>query len=286
MKNATGNGLALKTADTVPDMASGRFITYTSSFPPPRQTRESGFYSIVTSRRVEDESEARPDADVQASMLTHTLLAVGHDINNALVLLYGALDLLEARAGGSSMVDLTPARSAAVRIKDLNTQLMEISRRGLPSHDTPFAFVGTLRKIVDMCAINSNMLVVYDLEDGLWPILMDADVFSQIAQNLALNARQAMPDGGTLTITGRNRKNAWGVCSVTVRMEDQGCGICDEDIPRIFCPHFTTKEDGHGIGLSFIKRAIESCGGKIEFCSSVGYGTAFTLHFPAQPEEP
>ena len=112
-------------------------------------------------------------------------------------------------------------------------------------------------------------------------ILMDREQIKQVALNLLLNAVQAMPRGGTLTLRGQNSKDGqW----ITISIQDSGVGIPDEDMNKLFDPFFSTKEGGIGLGLSIAHRIIDQHHGKIEVESDPGKGTLFTIWLPIHNE--
>jgi two-component system sensor histidine kinase HydH len=112
-------------------------------------------------------------------------------------------------------------------------------------------------------------------------ILMDREQIKQVALNLLLNAVQAMPRGGTLTLRGQNSKDGqW----ITISIQDSGIGIPDEDMNKLFDPFFSTKEGGIGLGLSIAHRIIDQHRGKIEVESDPGKGTLFTIWLPIHNE--
>jgi two-component system sensor histidine kinase HydH len=141
------------------------------------------------------------------------------------------------------------------------------------------------------------------------PVNLDRDLFEQCLLNLMLNAEQAMPDGGTLTLIGRLedsvsasesatvsasvRKDADGgsggasssththTHTVTLEVIDTGCGIPAEQLPKVFRPFHTTKTNGHGLGLAITRKIVQAHGGVIEVQSEPGRGTKFTIRLPA-----
>jgi signal transduction histidine kinase len=138
------------------------------------------------------------------------------------------------------------------------------------------------------------------------PVLLDRDLFEQAVLNLMLNAEQAMPDGGTLTLVGRvEASGEWGVRSagsedqdpghgsslrtphsalptpvVCLDVIDTGVGMCPEVLARAFRPFHTTKKGGHGLGLATARKVVEAHGGTIDCQSEPGRGTKFTIRLP------
>jgi signal transduction histidine kinase len=104
---------------------------------------------------------------------------------------------------------------------------------------------------------------------------MDVELMKSCLFNIVTNAFQAMPDGGTLTLTTEQQENGF-----VLRVSDTGVGVSEENLARIFEPFFTTKSQGLGLGLAMTKRVIEEHGGKIEFSSTEGRGSEVTIRLP------
>ena len=102
----------------------------------------------------------------------------------------------------------------------------------------------------------------------------------RVFTNLIINAIQAMPEGGTLTVSTEERDG-----TVAIRVEDTGVGIAPEQQKKIFLPYYTTKTQGTGLGLSTAQKTILTQGGNISFQSEPGKGTAFTIVLPAVPAQ-
>ncbi len=115
------------------------------------------------------------------------------------------------------------------------------------------------------------------LEEEIPPINGDAELLQQAFLNLVLNACQAMPDGGTVTLSSERNGNG----TICARVADQGSGIPSEDLDKIFRLYYTTKPEGSGMGLSLAYRIVQMHGGSIEVDSKVGKGTTMTVNFPA-----
>ena len=121
---------------------------------------------------------------------------------------------------------------------------------------------------------------------GLPPVRLDSDLFEQALLNLMLNAEQAMPDGGTLTLIGRvsDEAEAAGTHTVFLDVIDTGVGIAAEELAKLFVPFHTTKPDGNGLGLATTRKIVAAHGGTIEVQSTPGRGTKFTIALPTAIE--
>ncbi|MDE2179847.1 MAG: HAMP domain-containing protein [candidate division NC10 bacterium] len=128
----------------------------------------------------------------------------------------------------------------------------------------------------DVQGAASRITFVFRLDDKLPPINGDHELLRQAFLNLVLNACQAMPDGGTVTLA--TDRAVEGV--IRAHVIDQGTGIPAEDLDKIFRLYYTTKPDGNGIGLSLVYRIVQMHGGRIEVDSKVGQGTKMTVTFP------
>jgi signal transduction histidine kinase len=106
-------------------------------------------------------------------------------------------------------------------------------------------------------------------------IVCDEMLLERVLYNIILNAVQAMPEGGTLTITGEKSDG-----NIILSVEDTGVGIPENILPKLFTPFFTTKAKGQGLGLAICKRFIEVLNGKIDVASEVGKGSKFTITIP------
>jgi CheY-like chemotaxis protein len=215
---------------------------------------------------------------------------VAHDFNNLLMVISGNLELIESRTADDVRGLAIAARKAADRGASLTAQLLAFSRRQKLNPKTIHInaliqdFQGLiLRALGDGCKVN---LVA---DDQLWPCHVDPAQLETALLNLALNARDAMPDGGRLEIEARNvtlDENAVaGVASgsyVRLSVSDTGCGMPQETLDRVFEPFFTTKElgKGTGLGLSMVYGFVRQSGGHVAIESTVGVGTTVNLYLP------
>jgi two-component system sensor histidine kinase HydH len=142
----------------------------------------------------------------------------------------------------------------------------------------PDALLHELATLLQSQAKPANVAVRVGSRDGGRAIVADRDRLEQVLLNLSLNALQAMPDGGTLTLESVVERHR-AVLSVT----DTGRGIAADDLPRVFDPYFTTRGDGLGLGLTIARRIVEAHGGSIDVASTPGEGTRFTIVLPSGP---
>ncbi|MCC7075465.1 MAG: PAS domain S-box protein [Deltaproteobacteria bacterium] len=219
---------------------------------------------------------------------------VAHDFNNLLsVVLANADFALEAvRKGDPLFVDITEIRGAAERAALLTRQLLAFSRRQILEPEVVnlnhviVGIEGMLRRL-----IGEDVVVTHELAADLGNVLADPGQIEQVIMNLAINARDAMPQGGRLTITTGNRTldeaEASALAarpgpSVLLVITDNGGGMDSATRGRVFEPFFTTKEKGKGtgLGLSTVHGIVTQSGGAIEVESGPGTGTTFRILLP------
>ncbi|MEO7823730.1 MAG: MHYT domain-containing protein [Gemmatimonadaceae bacterium] len=220
---------------------------------------------------------------------------VAHDFNNLLMAIRGNTDLLLEDAPNDESVTegLREIRKAAERATTLTSQLLAFSRRQIlqPRVVNLNSIIAGMQDLLARL-ISEHIEVVTDLGDGLGEILVDPSQVEQVILNLAVNARDAMPDGGVLTFATANREldddDCPGVTDfargsyIELAVRDTGTGIPPEVLPHIFEPFFTTKPlgKGTGLGLATVYGVVEQSGGHISVESKPGYGTRFKVVFP------
>jgi signal transduction histidine kinase len=207
---------------------------------------------------------------------------VAHDFNNLLTVIQGYVELLEERLvdDSRSRTFLGELRHASVSAASLTRQLLAFSRRQIlePRVLDLSEAVRSVEPIVRRLIGEHITVHVHTSEERL-RILADGGQIEQIILNLAVNARDAMPDGGRLDIRiARDAEHHQAVLEVA----DTGVGMDDKTQSRIFEPFFTTKGVGRGtgLGLATVYGIVEQSGGRIEVLSAPGRGTTFTLRFP------
>jgi CheY-like chemotaxis protein len=175
---------------------------------------------------------------------------------------------------------LEDAETAAARARDLTQQLLTFARGGEPVKKT-LELSGLLKESVAFTMHGANARVLFNLAGDLWPVEADEGQFSQVIHNLVLNAVQAMPQGGQITIDGRNLPG-WQPERdfVEISITDTGVGIPETHLEKIFDPYFTTTQ-GSGLGLASCYSIINKHQGSIVAESVAGQGSTFRLLLPA-----
>lgn len=224
---------------------------------------------------------------------------IAHDFNNVLTAILLSADhlLLSARPADATFADLMEIKRNANRAAVLVRQLLAFSRKQTmrPTVLNLTDVIGDLRMLVDRMT-GTNVKVEVDYGRDLWPVKTDLGQFEQVLLNLAVNARDAMPEGGTITLRTRNlpasevaalgRRELPEDDYVMVEVSDEGTGIPPEIMDKIFEPFFTTKEvgKGTGLGLSMVYGIVKQSGGYIYPESEVGKGTTFRILLPRHVE--
>jgi PAS domain S-box-containing protein len=221
---------------------------------------------------------------------------VAHDFNNILTAIVGYTDLLAAEFGGNErqLEDLEEIRKAARRAAALTRQLLAFSRKQVlePRIIDLNSVVLNLDKML-RSLISENIDLKTDLATNLAAARADPNQIEQVIMNLAINARDAMPEGGTLTIETSNATldHAYAAQHVSVvpgdyvmlAVTDTGSGMDESTKARIFEPFFTTKPAGRGtgLGLSTVYGIVKQSGGNIWLYSEPGKGSTFKIYLPA-----
>jgi two-component system cell cycle sensor histidine kinase/response regulator CckA len=219
---------------------------------------------------------------------------ITHDFNNLLTVIKAYSDMaIESREEGDALLeDLQQIQNAVKRAASLTSQLLAFSRRQVrePRIFNLNELIGEMTKMLGR-VIGENIELCTSLEEGLWSVKADAAQVQQIIMNLVLNARDAMPMGGLLTIATANAHSGTGPAaaasradgdSVVLTISDTGRGMDQETLSHLFEPFFTTKEQGKGtgLGLSTVYGFVQQSGGTISCASRPGEGTTFRILLP------
>lgn len=221
---------------------------------------------------------------------------VAHDFNNLLTVIQGYCSLMQAEIPGESSLlkNLAQIQLASERASALTRQLLAFSRKQIlaPTVIDLNSLVVNLRMMLERL-IGEDITLSTVLQPGLWPTIADPGQIEQVIMNLVVNARDAMPAGGKLTIETHNVQidepylrthlEAPGGPCVMLVVTDTGCGMDESTQANIFEPFFTTKEPGKGTGLGLATAygIIKQSGGNITVYSEPGQGTTFKIYLPA-----
>jgi len=224
---------------------------------------------------------------------------VAHDFNNLLTVIHGYADFLESDLPHADRRrdHVREIRAASERAASLTKQLLAFGRRQV-SAPAAMDLNDVVREAEKMLRrlIGEDLRLEVDLGRGLWPVCADSGQMHQVLLNLAVNARDALPAGGRISISTRNRRSdeidlrrhpemAPADC-VELTFADDGPGIPDDVIEHIFEPFFTTKPvgAGTGLGLSIVYGVVRQNGGSIAVESAPGRGATFQMLLPAAPD--
>jgi len=214
---------------------------------------------------------------------------IAHDFNNLLTAVLGNVILarMEADPRSEQAEILLEAERAAIRAKDLTQQLLTFARGGAPVKRA--ASLGELlRESTSFVLRGSDVICHFDVPEDSWPVEVDEGQIAQVIQNLVINADEAMPSGGAIRISvenvrlGQDRSPPLAPGRyVRVAVSDQGIGIPQHYVEKIFDPYFTTKQKGSGLGLAICYTVVKRHEGHIGVESQLGRGTTFYVYLPA-----
>jgi len=244
----------------------------------------------ITERQRSEGERRKAEALEQLGLLAG---GIAHDFNNLLTAIIGNISLASLLLPPNNEMTgrLNDAKNASLRARDLAQQLLTFARGGSPIKK--MASIGRLiQDTVSFSLRGSHSRSEFALGADLWQAEIDAGQISQVIANLVVNADQAMPSGGTLHVSCENYRhsNINGSSSVIdlppgnyvrVSITDEGVGIPERYLKRIFDPYFTTKPKGNGLGLASTYSIIKNHQGLITVQSEINVGSTFTIYLPA-----
>ena len=215
---------------------------------------------------------------------------IAHDLNNILTVISGNIGLAQIEAptdSGNLLGFLSKAGQAAQHAAHLSSQLLTFSKGGAPLKKV-VSIGELLEHSAEFALYGSNLRADFDIAVDLWKAEVDAGQIEQVVNALMLNAREAMPHGGTVRVRSRNvvlEDNPGGILPaghyVKVTITDRGSGISDELRTKIFDPYFTTKPTGTGLGLAISYSIVKKHGGLLLLETSSPEGSAFAFYLRA-----
>ena len=249
---------------------------------------------LLMIRAISDSHGARTDFEKNSKLDSIAALSGGiaHDYNNLLTGIIGNITLAQTFLSQKDKpyALLDHALIASKTAKNLTQKLITFSKGGFPNKEI-VPVDGLVKSATDFTLSGSNIQCSYHLASNLRQIDADQSQIGQAIYNVVMNAREAMPDGGILTVTAKNvslinqvpalKKGDYVKISIT----DQGSGIAESEFEKIFNPYYSSKQKGNqkgmGLGLSICQSIIEKHGGAVTVESQLGFGTTFNLYLPA-----
>ncbi len=259
----------------------------------PIRDRESRIMGVVlVFRDVTEKQKMEQEVMKTQKLESLGVLAGGiaHDFNNLLTAILGNISLSKTyiqKGSDKALERLDEAEKASQRAKGLTRQLLTFAKGGEVVKRTA-SVSEIIRDSVCFALRGSNVRCKVSLPEDLWPVEIDKAQFSQVIDNLIINAQQAMPRGGTLEVEAENitvkpddmvslKEGRF----IKLSIKDQGVGIPEENLQKIFDPYFSTKENGSGLGLATTYSIIKKHDGYITVESEVDVGTTFHIYLPA-----
>jgi PAS domain S-box-containing protein len=256
---------------------------------------------ITERKRAEKEREALEELLRHAQKMESVGRLAGgvaHDFNNMLAVILGYSELMRMRlpAGDPLLKYVLEIEKAGNHSRDITRQLLAFSRKQvIAPKDVNLNDLLTVMQKTLARLIGEDIVLRFHFGENLWTVRVDPAQFDQVLVNLALNARDAMPGGGKLTIeTGNMRLDGSSPQGdgftpgdyVYLRVSDEGVGMDRETLSHVFEPFFTTKEvgKGTGLGLSTVYGIVKQNGGFINVSSEPGKGTTFKIYIPRLPD--
>jgi PAS domain S-box-containing protein len=255
--------------------------------------RRTGVGVDMTKQRLLEEQFRQAQKMEAVGQLTGGL---AHDFNNLLAGISGSLEMIETRIGQGRLADvdryMVAAKGATRRAAALTHRLLAFSRRQTldPKPTDVNRLVMSLQELIQR-SVGPGVVIEVAGAAGLWPVLVDPPQLENALLNLCINARDAMPGGGRITIATANidldteaarQYHLPGGQYVSLCVTDTGVGMSPELVTRVFEPFFTTKPlgEGTGLGLSMIYGFARQSGGQVKIASEVGRGTTVSLYLP------
>ena len=247
-------------------------------------------YEDITEQKGMDEQRM-----VMSKLESTGILAGGiaHDFNNLLAIILGNLELMDPLDQDQQELKsfLEAAKKAALEARGLTHQLITLARGGDPIKKVIF-LRNLLEEQTRLTLRGTSVSFQFSIPSDLWAVEADEGQIGQVIRNIILNAREVMPDGGTISITAANLDDSslyplplTAGRYVKVTISDQGLGIPEEVLDKVFDPYFSTKQRGEqkgmGLGLTICRSIIQKHGGTITVETTPGQGTSFHIYLPA-----
>jgi PAS domain S-box-containing protein len=251
--------------------------------------RATGIHLDITDKKRMEDELAKSDKLDSIGVLAG---GIAHDFNNVLTVILGNVSMVKMRLQSDNYASqkLDAAERAICRAQQLTQQLMTFSEGGAPALEVQ-SIDRIIRDASEFALRGSNVKCTMDIPCDLYPVRIDEKLLSQVFCNLLLNSDQAMPNGGVVKISVRNtaiiKNNSLLLLPgnyVKIQIEDEGVGIPENHLKKIFDPFFSTKQSGSGLGLAIVYSVIRNHYGSVQIDSKMSVGTTATIHLPAANE--
>jgi len=252
------------------------------------------FDELIKANKELKEQQAQLIESEKLSALGQLASGVAHEINNPMTSILGYSELSSKQLDQENLAPETIkqciefmriVQSEALRCRGIVQSLLQYARKKKAQKIASDinSVIGSSLTIAQFHIRRVSIQIKQELQEGLPVIMTDPNQLQQVFLNMIINARDAMADGGTLTISTEKRDDKW----VVIKFADTGCGIPKDKMDKIFKPLFTTKEEGKGtgLGLSITLDIIDRHGGSVEVDSEEGKGTTFSILLPIEPPE-
>lgn len=254
-----------------------------------RDSKPVGFRGIlidITEKRRAEEEVLRTNKLESVGLLAG---GIAHDFNNILAAILGNITLAKLKIGNNPQIEtyLSESAKACERAKELTFQLLTFAKGGEPIRESALLH-DIIFDSANFSLHGSKVTGKFSISDDLRPAAIDKGQFSRVIHNIVINAVQSMPSGGQVKITAENidleKNNYYELPQgsyVCIRICDNGPGIAQEHIKKIFDPYFTTRENGSGLGLAIVFSIIKKHSGTIALESEIGKGSCFSIVLPS-----
>ena len=247
--------------------------------------------SVVTSTDITEKRKKEEESLRIEKLDSLAVLAGGiaHDFNNLLSTISGNIYLASECKDDETFCNerIEEADKAVTRASDLTQQLLTFAKGGAPVRKMS-SLKDVLTDSTDFALRGSNVKGVFSIDDNLFGAEIDVGQISQVINNMVINAKQSMPGGGIVFVSANNRKSEdldnpelTAQDYIEISISDNGCGIDEDQLTKIFDPYFTTKEKGSGLGLATSHSIIKNHQGNIRVESTKDEGTTFIIYIPA-----
>ena len=281
--------------ETLRQTKDGRLIDVSATSSPIKDATGKIIGVSKVAHNITEHKRAETDRLILNKLESTGILAGGiaHDFNNLLTVILLNLELAQMLNPADKELEqyLEDAKKSALTTKALTAQLLTFAEGGVPIRRA-IRISGLIQESVRLALSGSKVRCEFSLAENLWPAEVDEAQMGQVIRSMALNAREAMPQGGAVSVRAENVVlSALEIPSlpagdyVRVSIADHGIGIPKDVLPKIFDPYFSTKQRGDrkgmGLGLTICHSVVQKHEGAITVESTVGVGTTFDIYLPA-----